>query len=306
MTSFAHSTAPAATLAARPSTAPAILPPQRPLVGSWRIGRLLGRGPATEVRAAQPADCSPDWPCDYVVKLARPKGDESLALQLLRREALAASQVEHPHLVSLLAAQIHTQPYHLVMPYLPGASLGQVLASGWRMSLPQALWAVRQVAEALAALHTRGWLHGDVKPDNIVVSPQGHATLIDLGFAARLETLVAGPPDSFRGSPRYAAPERWSERHRVTAASDLYSLGATLFELVTGQPPFPGDDAEVVIAAHRDQPAPDPRQHVPQLPNRVSWMIRQLLSKEPLRRPRGGEELVRLLVELEIEVFADR
>lgn len=281
-------------------------PTLRPFVGAWRLGKLLGNGPATEVRAAQPANCPADHPFDYAVKQPRPGRDEELALQLLRREALAAAQVAHPNLVTLIASQVHAEPYHLVIPLLPGVTLGQVVGSGLRIPTPHALWLARQVAEALAALHAHGWLHGDVKPDNIVASTQGHATLIDLGFAARLDSLLVGPPDAFRGSPRYAAPERWSTKHRVAAASDLYSLGVTLFELLAGQPPFAGDEVEAVLEAHRQTAPPDARDFAPTLSGRVVWLLNQLLAKDSLRRPRSAEDVARLLKELEIESFADR
>ena len=104
----------------------------------------------------------------------------------------------HPHLIAVLSAQLETAPHYLVMPLLQGATLRTVLAACGPLPTPHALWIVRQIAESLAALHEAGWIHADVKPGNIHVSPSGHATLIDLGFALRRDSAECAPGASAR------------------------------------------------------------------------------------------------------------
>ena len=111
--------------------------------------------------------------------------DDPRAIGLLQREALVGQTVSHPHLVPILAAHVLESPRLLVMPWLEGASLAVRLANGQQYGVPEALWIARQTAEALDALHQAGWMHGDVAPGNIHLSPTGHVTLLDFNFARR-------------------------------------------------------------------------------------------------------------------------
>lgn len=243
-------------------------------------------------------------PADYALKLMHCEGDEPPP-PLLERELEVASEVSHPHLVSVLAAQLD-RPQFLVTPWVAGASLRQLIMQGVLPSLPRALWFIRQAAEALAALHAAGWIHGDVKPENILVDHRSHVTLIDLGLAQRIRVAADAGPHVFLGSPDYAAPELFSTRHGVTPAIDAYSLGVTLFELLTGERP---NRTMVPVAAGNEAPPlsiSDPRRLMPQIPQRVARLVRRLLANEPLRRPLPGDDLLSLLREAEIESFSLR
>ena len=175
----------------------------RPLrcLGRWQLCRLAGCGAFTDVYEAKPLGCRPDWPADYAIKLLRKKHDaDPHAIELLRREADVASEVSHRHLVTILEAHLTSDDKYLVMPRLDGVSLGQVIERAGYLSVRQSLWVVRQVSEALDALHQKGWLHGDVKPENIMFSAQGHATLIDLGFALRFAEAMITEARVARGT----------------------------------------------------------------------------------------------------------
>lgn len=275
-----------------------------PTIGRWQLIRQLGEGQWTRVFQARPIDCIADWPSDYALKLLKEQFDQDpLAVGMLRREAEAGQAVMHPNLVAVLSAQLTRPPYFLVTPCLAGSTLAALLYGNVALTLPSALWIVRQVAEALEALHARQWLHADVKPSNIMVSASGHATLFDLGFARRKSS--ADPEQSLTGTLSYAAPELFISYLGPSESSDVYSLGVTLFEVLTGRVPHSAGTADELALAHVQQPAPDPRRFAPDLPPRVARLIRRMLAKDQLRRPRTSE-LIDILVALEIDAFDER
>ncbi len=224
----------------------------------------------------------------------------------MRREALVGRRVAHPHLISVLAAGTFAPPYYVVMPWLHGATLADWLARRPRLDPPLAFWLARQTAEALGALHRAGWMHGDVKPENIFVSPEGHVTLLDLAFARR--TDGSQRPSAYRlvGTSYYLAPELAGRPPRGDIRSDLYSLGIVLFEMLAGRRPFEGHGPAEVFEQHRQTPAPDLRRLAPGLPEDAYTLVRQLLAKEPLRRPADPAEVIARLVALEIATFTER
>lgn len=274
-------------------------------IGPWQIVAPLGEGRWTQVFRARPQGCPADWPSDYAVKVIKPSllGDP-LAKCLLQREAYVGRQISSPHLIPILSTQVDATPYFVVMPYLEGSTLEELLQGTPQLALPQALWIVRQTAEAFSVLHTAGWLHADVKPSNIFISPQGHATLIDLGLARRAEQFRRDDQQCVSGTPSYTAPEMYCTAQPLGPASDMYSLGVTLYQMLTGRLPFVETDPCTLAVAHMQQALDDPRKLRPQLPPRVAWLLRRMLAKEPLRRPTASE-LSSLLIELEIENFEE-
>jgi serine/threonine-protein kinase len=194
------------------------------------------------------------------------------------------------------------------LPYLEGITLRRLIdnatAAPHMLPTSYALLLVRQVAEALAALHAAGWLHGQILPEHVIVSPHAHATLIDLTLACRLESHecdCVAPRDNLAAI--YAAPESNSTRRRVTAAADIYSLGTVLFELLAGQPPFFAKSLRQLAICHQSHAVPDLRQMRPGLSHGPAELVRRMLAKEPLRRP-SDEQLIRWLAELEIQALA--
>ncbi len=275
-------------------------------LGPWELVRLIGEGRLASVYAARPSDKSPDEPASYAIKLLRPQWqDDSRGLALLARETHVARKVTHPHLVPVLAAQLTEPPYYLAMPLLEGHSLAEQLAAHGQLELPLAFWIARQVAEALVAMHTAGWRHGDVKPSNIVVSPCGHATLIDLGFARHADEKLTITDRPLLGTVHYIAPEVLFSALGGETPSDIYSLGVTLFEMLTGRLPFDADEIAELANQHRQELPGNLRVAVPHLPTRAARLAQQMLAKEPLRRPTAAE-LVNRLAALEIETFAER
>ena len=138
------------------------------LPDEWELVEPAGEGSLTRVYRARPAGAGSDRPAAYAVKVLRPEWErEPKAIELLRREAFVGRRVSHSHLVAVLAACVHRPPYFVVMPWLRGQTLAKRLSGDRLLDLPIALWTARQVAEALDALDTSGWMHGDIKPSNI-------------------------------------------------------------------------------------------------------------------------------------------
>jgi serine/threonine-protein kinase len=227
---------------------------------------------------------------------------------MLRREHAVSSDVSHPNLNPVLAADFRAQQPVLILPYLEGISLRRLTAScaiaPQLLRAAYALMLIRELAESLAAMHATGWLHGQVRPEHVIVSPHAHATLIDFTLARRLDSHECDC-----GAPRdhlaaiYAAPESFSSRRRITSAADIYSLGIVLFELLAGQLPFSASSLRQLAICHQRQAPPDLRQIRVGLSHGPAELVRRMLAKEPLRRP-DGEQLIRWLTELEIQALA--
>jgi len=272
-------------------------------VGTWQLLQLIGQGEWTNVYRSQPRQGGPQA-ANYAVKILKPQfQDDPLAISLLRREALVASQVVHVHLTSVLSRRTDSPPYFLVSPYMAGVSLRAALHAAERLTVPQALWIARQVAEALDAMHQNDWRHVDVKPENILIGPNGHTTLLDLGFAESIRDGVRG--GMIKGSPAYWSPESCCDHLPCGAASDIYSLGVTLYESLTGRCPFVEANASAMAAAHIDADLPDPRVLVPQIGPRVARLLRAMLNKSAAKRP-TVRQLIDRLVDLEIDTLAER
>ncbi|MEX2121445.1 MAG: serine/threonine-protein kinase [Pirellulales bacterium] len=280
-------------------------------LGPWHLVRLAAAGNLCRVFQARPADGPNDRPACYAVKvLLEPWQLDQAAVEMLRREALVGRKVSHPHLISILSAHVTEPPYYVVMPWLGGSTLadtiGRFRSGGSPPALPLALWLIRQVAQALAALHQHGWMHADVKPGNIIISPEGHATLLDLGFARMPAESGSLVDRCVAGTMQYVAPEMITSALRPDIRSDIYSLGVTLFELLTGRLPFAGSELAQLAEQHRQVEPPDVRALVPQLPSDVGRLVHRMLAKEPLRRPQTPAELIERLAALEIATFDQR
>ncbi len=276
-------------------------------VGEWELVRLIGEGSLMQVFLARPANAPVNQRPAYALKMPRTEWrDDARVLECLCREARVGRRVSHPHVAPILAAGLHSSPYHVVMPYLAGAPLAAQLAGREPLAPPAALWIARQVAEGLAALDAGGWMHGDVKPSNIFVAPTGHATLIDLGFARRHDEAGSVADRPIMGTMTHIAPEVLTSRLRNDIRADIYSLGVCLYEMLTGQLPHNSEDASDLANLHRESLPADVRANVPQIPLRVARLVRQMLAKEPLRRPQTPGDLVQRLTALEIETFAER
>jgi serine/threonine protein kinase len=274
-----------------------------PLIPGYQLLARLGGGPMTAVYEAREA--RQQTPC--AVKVLRDDwDDQATAAKLLQREARAGLSVRHPHLVRVTEAHVLQPPFFLVMELLPGESLRRRLRRDYRLPLADALWLARQTAEALAALHQAGFLHGDVKPDNLRLTDDGTAVLIDLGFTHRPGENAAFLREGYvLGTANYLAPELCDPLPAEEFASDLFSLGVTLFEALTGRLPYPPGSLRQTFRRHRCDPPADIRLGAGTLPAALVALVERLLAHRPEERP-SAAVVVQQLVKLEIAALKRR
>jgi serine/threonine protein kinase len=259
------------------------VPPEIP---GYELFQRLGGGPLTGVYAAR--ECATDQPCAVKV-LRNDWEDPSTALKLLQREARVGLKVRHPHLVRLRQAHVTRPPYFLVMELVEGESLRRRLRREYRLDPASAVWIGRQTAEALAALHRAGFVHGDVKPDNIRLVNDGTAVLIDLGFAHRPgENAALRAQGYVLGTANYLAPELCTSTGDGDQASDLFSLGLTFFEMLTGELPYPSGSLLHTLKQHAEEEPIPLRGLVKGLPAGLEHLVERLLQRQPSLRPRAG------------------
>lgn len=268
-----------------------------PRLPGYALYRRLGGGPMTAVYEARETESG----AACAIKVVRDDWeDQATAAKLLQREARAGLMVQHAHLVRVTHAHVLQAPFYLVMELLPGESLRRRLQREYQVPLAEAVWVVRQAAEALAALHQAGFLHGDIKPDNLRLIDDGTAVLTDLGFAHRPGENAAFLRAGYvLGTANYLAPELCDELPTEDFSSDLFSLGVTLFEMLTGQLPYPPGSLRQTFRRHRCDPPADVRRLVGSLPAGLVQLLERLLANRPEDRPRA-RSVVQQLVKLEI------
>ena len=230
------------------------------------------------------------------------------ALPRFRREARSAARVQHPNVVQVFHAGEEGDVHFLVMEYVDGPSAAALLNAGGPMAWP---WAVRLAADAcrgLAAVHEAGLVHRDVKPANILVGRGGVAKLADFGLAMRPESPddLLSAEGRILGTPEYMSPEQCDGR-LADGRADLYSLGLTLFALLTGRSPFAdaGGPVDVMLAQCRRE-LPDPRDRRADLPERLAAVIRRAARKDPAERFASAADMLAELDALAAESAATR
>ncbi len=219
------------------------------------------------------------------------------------REARAAAKLNDPHVVTIYAVGEHAGRPYMAMEYVAGGSLADVLRRS-TLSWRAAAEAVRDAARALAAAHRAGIIHRDIKPANLMRHAEGRIKLVDFGLARALAEAADAEltfPGAFVGSPSYASPEQIAGAAQIDGRSDLYSLAATAFALVTGQPPFIDDDPAEVMRRHLNDPFPALRTLLPKgaaAPEGFVRILNRASKKQPAERYGSAEEMAAALEEL--------
>ncbi|MBN9122436.1 MAG: protein kinase [Planctomycetes bacterium] len=257
-------------------------------IGKYTVVREIGRGGMGVV--FEGFDPALDRP--VAVKLLLGERDA----ERFAREAKAAARVNHPNCVTVFDVGEHDRLPYLVMELVRGASAAQLVARRGRLPWKNATRVAAAAARGLAAVHAAGLVHRDVKPSNLLVTDAGVVKVGDFGLAtsaARTAPTLTG--DGVVGTPHYMSPEQCLNEP-VDARTDVYALGATYFNLLTGQTPFrAGHDLQVMFA-HCNNPVPDPRQHCPDVPDVCAEVVLKAMAKNPADRYQSMGELLAALV----------
>ncbi|MBI3181337.1 MAG: serine/threonine protein kinase [Myxococcales bacterium] len=252
------------------------------LDGRWRLERKLGQGSMGTVFLAQDAK---EHRLVAVKVLSTELCRNSHCVARFEREARLLAALRHPNIVALHGIGRAGAVPFIVMKYLPGTTLGEHRKRrGGRLSISEMLRLLRQVCAGLACLHSHGLIHRDVKPSNVFVGEDGHITILDLGIARDLSLPALTQPGVMVGTPHYMAPEQIVGRGELDHRADLYSLGAVVYELVTGAPPFKGGSDFEVLRAHVRAPVPDASAVAPWVRPPVSRVVARALAKSPGER----------------------
>ncbi len=254
--------------------------------GRYRLQRLLGEGTSKRVYLAH------DTLLNREVALALFKAEclTSTGRKRIQREARALGQLgQHAHIVTLYdAGEDAGQPY-LVSQYIAGGSLAELLSHspGQRLPLARALTLALQLCQALEAAHTCGIIHRDVKPSNVWLTTDGQVQLGDFGLAASLDQSRVSVEGMLIGTAAYLPPEHL-QGQKLDARGDLYSLGALLYEMLSGRPPFVGDNFVSLIAQHLNSTPVAPSCHGAEIPPALDALVLQMLAKTPDERPQSA------------------
>ncbi len=246
--------------------------------GLYRIEREIGRGGMAIVYLAYHQWL--DRP--VALKVLRPEfqQDQELVARFLV-EARSAARLEHPNIVAVYDAGVVDDVHYLAMEYVEGETLADVLARiNGPLPVDFVISVTTQVASALDYAHRRGVVHRDVKPSNILVQENGKVLLTDFGIAHAVGLRSPEQKAAVLGTPEYMSPEQAMGR-AVDGRSDVYSLGIVVFHMLTGRPPFYGDNHRDILYAHVHQPLPDPRTMNANLPIDIGRVMDRATAKDP-------------------------
>ena len=251
------------------------------LAGRYNVVAAIGRGGNAMLFGAYDRDGK-----KIALKVLHPELTVSVAADRFLREIRYAGQLSHPHIAPLLDSGEDDYLLWFAMPYVPGESLRNRLVRTPTLAIDVATRLACEVLDALGHAHEQGIAHRDIKPDNIICSPEG-AVLVDLGIARAI--AQSGEDRVTRsgfvvGTEQYMSPEQAAGSPDVDGRTDLYSLGIVLFETLAGRPPFVSPSAAAVLDMHQRRPAPDVREFRREVPAALADALARALTKAPADR----------------------
>jgi eukaryotic-like serine/threonine-protein kinase len=271
---------------------------QEGLGEQYVLERELGRGGMATVYLARDAKHQRR----VALKVLKADLAASVGSERFRREITTAAQLQHPHILGVFDSG-ETPSGHLwfTMPYVEGESLRDRLRRDGRLPIEDVVRITREVAAALTAAHAHGVIHRDIKPENILLTTQGDALLADFGIARALQPTADGPALTETGfapgTPQYMSPEQAAGESTLSERCDIYSLGAVLYEMLTGEPPFVGPSPQAVVARILTSDAPSVRVRRPEAGPVLDAAVARALARLPADRFGSAHELSRALTQ---------
>ena len=262
--------------------------------GRYELGRQLGAGGMARVYLAH--DRLLDREVAVKVLAERYASDPAF-VERFRREASAAAGLNHPNIVSVYDRGEADGSYYIVMEYLDGPDLKQVIRRRGHLTPAEAVDAALQILSALRAAHRRDVIHRDVKPQNVMVAEDGRLKVTDFGIARAGADSSMTEVGSVIGTAQYLSPEQ-ARGEEVTAASDCYAVGIVLYEMLTGRVPFDGERPVAVAVKQINEPPLPPRTYNPEIPEELDAIVMRALAKRPAERYRTADEFAAALQEV--------
>jgi serine/threonine-protein kinase len=264
---------------------------QKILNNRYELERKIGEGGMARVYVGR------DMRLNRPVAIKIPHQQYTLDADFLNRffhEAQAAAILQHPNIVDVYDVGQDGDIHYIVMEYVEGIDLKRLINREAPLPISQALHIGAQVARGLQAAHQAGMVHRDVKPQNIIVAPDGNAVITDFGIAKSARSTALTETGVVFGTADYISPEQ-AQGRTASALSDIYSVGVTLYEMLAAKLPFTGDTALAIAMKHvSDQPVP-PRQINRAIPPQLEAIVLRCLAKDPAQRPQSAAELARML-----------
>jgi tRNA A-37 threonylcarbamoyl transferase component Bud32 len=226
--------------------------------------------------------------------LREPYSDDPAFLKRFRREAQAAAALDHANVVRVYDVGEDEGRHYIVMEYVDGQDLKTLIRRRGRMSVEEALSIAAQIAAGVGHAHQAGVIHCDVKPQNVLVTEDGRAKVADFGIARALSESGLTDPETVWGSPLYYSPEQ-AAGEAPTPASDVYSIGITLYEMLAGSPPFRAEKPTALALMHMRGDPPPLAARCPQVPPQLESIVRKALAKDPGERYATAGQFGRVL-----------
>jgi serine/threonine protein kinase len=262
------------------------------LAGRYKLGRPLGEGGMAEVYQARDLNLQRD----VAIKLLRRDYIHDTAFQArFQQEARAAANLLHPNIVTVYDFGHDQDRFFIVMEYVDGTDLKTLMRRRGRLTTDNAVKLMIQICSGVGYAHRAGLVHCDLKPHNLLVTPDERVKITDFGIARALAGIR---PDEHHdvvwGSPLYFSPEQ-AAGSPPSPASDVYSLGVVFYEMLTGKTPFVADSGEQLTQMHMSTAPTPPRTLNPSIPSAIERIVLKVLSKEPAARYRTADQLGRVL-----------
>ncbi len=259
--------------------------------GRYRLERPLGHGGMASVYLAR--DSELDRPVAVKLLAENAAGDDGLRERFVR-EARLAARLSHPNIVSVFdAGEDGGRPY-IVMEHVEGETLAELLAGRGRLPADEARGLALQAARGLAHAHAAGLVHRDIKPQNLLLRDEGTLKIADFGIARAAEGTALTQAGTVLGTAAYLAPEQ-ALGEEATPAADVYSLGAVLYELLTGKPPYEFESLADLADKQRRHAIAPVRELAPDVPRDLEDIVMRCLARNPAYRPASAAELEREL-----------
>ena len=259
-------------------------------LGKYHITRMIARGGMADVYRAKQEGLDRDVAVKVMhVYLAQ----ADTFVTRFKREASSVAKMRHPHIIQLYDFDTSGDHYYMVMEYISGRTLEQLIREQGKLSLARVLEITLPLADALEYAHGLGIIHRDIKPTNIMFTDSqcSYPILADFGINLTTGSVALTMEGGFVGTPGYMSPEA-SLHKQVDKRADIYSLGVVLYEMITGQPPFMADSVEGLFASQLNDPMPDPRLVVPDLPDEFVDLLQKCLAANPDDRFNSLRELI--------------